>query len=81
VKGVRDRYVIVDLGGETMLIDVAAPADKFDELLPKAHKVLDSVEEASKCSPPAQRIKDNSGLPKCSQDKLPRKPISGTSPY
>ena len=40
----RYRYVIVDVGGETVLIDVAAPADKFDELLPKAQKVLDTVE-------------------------------------
>jgi hypothetical protein len=44
VKGVRYRYVIVDVGGETVLIDVAAPADKFDALLPKAQKVLDNVE-------------------------------------
>jgi hypothetical protein len=34
----------VDVGGETVVIDVAAPADKFDEFLPKAQKVLDSVE-------------------------------------
>jgi hypothetical protein len=44
VKGVRDRYVTVDVGGETVLIDVAAPADKSDELLPRAQKVLDNVE-------------------------------------
>ena len=42
----KDRYVIVDVvRGETVLIDVGAPADEFDELLPKAQKVLlDSVE-------------------------------------
>ena len=34
----------MDVGGETVLIDVSAPADKFDEFLPKAQKVLDSVE-------------------------------------
>jgi hypothetical protein len=33
----------VDVGGQTVLIDVAARADKFDEFLPKAQKVLDSV--------------------------------------
>jgi hypothetical protein len=44
VKGVRDRYVIVDIGGETVIIDIAAPADRLDEFLPKVQKVLDSVE-------------------------------------
>jgi hypothetical protein len=39
-----DRFIIVEVGGETVLIDVAAPADQFDEFLPKAQKVLDTVE-------------------------------------
>jgi WD40 repeat protein len=39
-----DRFVIVDAGEETVVIDAAAPEDKFDEFLPKAQKVLDSVE-------------------------------------
>jgi hypothetical protein len=43
-EGFKDRFVIVDIGGETVLIDAAAPTDKFDEFLPKAQKVLDSVE-------------------------------------
>jgi hypothetical protein len=43
-EGLKDRYVIVDVGGETVVIDVVAPADKFDEVLPKAQKVLDTVE-------------------------------------
>jgi uncharacterized protein YjbI with pentapeptide repeats len=43
-EGYKDRFVIVDVGGQTVLIDVAAPADKFDAFLPKAQKVLDSVE-------------------------------------
>jgi hypothetical protein len=34
----------VDVGGETVVIDVAAPADKFDQFLPKVQKVLDTVE-------------------------------------
>jgi hypothetical protein len=42
--GWKDRFVIVDVGGETVIIDVAAPTDKFDEFLPKAQKVLDTVE-------------------------------------
>src|SRR5215213_30455 len=42
--GSKDWFIIVDVGGETVLIDVAAPADRFDEFLPKAKKVLDSVE-------------------------------------
>jgi hypothetical protein len=43
-EGFKDRFVIVDVGAETVLIDVFAPADRFDEFLPKAQKVLDSVE-------------------------------------
>jgi hypothetical protein len=43
-EGHKDRFVIVDVGGETVLIDVSATTDKFDEFLPKAQKVLDSVE-------------------------------------
>ena len=43
-EGSKDRFVIVDVGGKTVLIDVSAPTDKFDEFLPKAQKVLDTVE-------------------------------------
>src|SRR5215211_719676 len=43
-EGYKDRFVIVDVQGETVLIDASAPTDKFDEFLPKAQKVLDSVE-------------------------------------
>ena len=39
----KDRFVIVDFGGETVIIDVVAPTDRFDEFLPKAQKVLDTV--------------------------------------
>jgi hypothetical protein len=42
--GWKDRFIILDVGGKTVLIDVAAPADKFDEFLPKAQKVLNTVE-------------------------------------
>jgi hypothetical protein len=40
---VKDRYIILDVRGETVLIDVAPPENKFDEFLPKAQKVLDAV--------------------------------------
>jgi hypothetical protein len=43
-EGWKDRFVIMDVGGQTVLIDVAAPADKFEEFLPKAQEVLDTVE-------------------------------------
>jgi uncharacterized protein YjbI with pentapeptide repeats len=42
--GWMDRFVIVEVGGETVLIDVSAPIDRFDVFLPTAQKVLDSVE-------------------------------------
>jgi hypothetical protein len=42
--GWKDRYVIVDVGGETVIIKVFAPPGKFDAFSPKAQEVLDSVE-------------------------------------
>jgi hypothetical protein len=39
----KDRFVIVDVESETVIIDVSAPAGKFDEFLPEAQKVLDTV--------------------------------------
>jgi hypothetical protein len=42
--GYKDWFIIVDVGGETVVIDVGAPAGKFDAFSPKAKKVLDSVE-------------------------------------
>jgi uncharacterized protein YjbI with pentapeptide repeats len=44
LDGWKDRFVIVDVGGETVIIAVGTQADRFDELLPKAQKVLDTVE-------------------------------------
>jgi hypothetical protein len=43
-EGFKDRFAIVHVGCETVLIAVFAPADRFDDFLPKAQKVLDSVE-------------------------------------
>jgi hypothetical protein len=40
----KGRFVIVDVGGETVVINVAAPADKFDTFSQTAQEVLDSVE-------------------------------------
>jgi uncharacterized protein YjbI with pentapeptide repeats len=42
--GYKDRFVIVDVEGESVVIDVAAPVDEFDAVLPKAQKVLETVE-------------------------------------
>jgi len=39
----KDRFVIVDVKGETVIIDIYAQANKFDEFLPKAQKLLDTV--------------------------------------
>jgi hypothetical protein len=48
----------VDVRGETVLIDVVPPERKFDEFLPKAQKLLDSVKwtGTGKGSLPAERI-------------------------
>ena len=45
-KGYKDRFIILDVKGETVIIDVSAASaeNKFDEYLPKAQKVLDTVE-------------------------------------
>jgi hypothetical protein len=40
----KDRYVIVEIGGEAVVINVFAPPGKFDTFSPKAQEVLDSVE-------------------------------------
>jgi hypothetical protein len=43
-REMKDRYIIVDVRGETVVIDVHAPFPKsFDEFLPKAQKVLGTV--------------------------------------
>jgi hypothetical protein len=42
--GWKDRFIIVDVGSETILIDVAAPTYEFDAFSPKAQEVLESVE-------------------------------------
>jgi len=43
-EGEKDRFVIVDVGSQTVIINVFAPAGKFDAFSPKAQKVLDTVE-------------------------------------
>jgi uncharacterized protein YjbI with pentapeptide repeats len=45
-KGYKDRFIILDVKGETVIIDVSAASaeNKFDEYLPKAQKALDTVE-------------------------------------
>ena len=45
-EGWKDRFVIVEVANQTVLIDIAAPAAKFDEFLPKARKLLKSIERA-----------------------------------
>jgi hypothetical protein len=43
-EGGKHRFDVVDVGSETVVIHVTAPTGKFDEFLPKAEKVLDTVE-------------------------------------
>jgi hypothetical protein len=42
--GYKEQITILDVGGETVIIDVGAPEDDFVKLLPKAQKVVDTVE-------------------------------------
>src|SRR5215218_2233679 len=45
-KSYKDRFIILDVKGETVIIDVSAASaeNKFDEFLPQAQKVLDTIE-------------------------------------
>jgi uncharacterized protein YjbI with pentapeptide repeats len=43
-EGSKDRYIIVDVGGQTVIINVFAWSGKFEAFSPKAQKVLDTVE-------------------------------------
>jgi hypothetical protein len=43
-RGSKDQITVLAVGGETVIIDVLAPADRFEELLPKAQKVVETVE-------------------------------------
>jgi uncharacterized protein YjbI with pentapeptide repeats len=42
-----DRFIIVDVAGEPVVINIGAPAGKFDDFLPKAQKVLNTVRRNS----------------------------------
>jgi len=44
IEGWKDRFIILDVGEKTVIIDVAAPAEAFDAYFPDAQKVLDTVE-------------------------------------
>jgi len=46
--GWKDRFVILDVGKETVIIDIAAPTDEFDAFYLEARKVLDTVEWKAK---------------------------------
>jgi hypothetical protein len=41
---VKDRFVIVDVGGQTVIINVFAWSGNIDAFAPKAQKVLHAVE-------------------------------------
>lgn len=40
----KDRLVVLDVEGETVFVDIGASEDKFDEFLPKAQQVINTVE-------------------------------------
>ena len=42
--GQRDRFIIVDVGGDTLLVDISAPLDEFEGFFPEARNVLATVE-------------------------------------
>jgi hypothetical protein len=42
--GAKEQITILDVGDKTVIIDVGAPEDDFEKRLPKAQKVVDTVE-------------------------------------
>ena len=44
VVGTKDRFIVVELGDETVVVDVGAPEAKFEEFIRRAQKELNSVE-------------------------------------
>jgi hypothetical protein len=48
VEGGRIRTFILNVGGETVLIAIRHPGDRFEGFLPKAQKVVNTVEWKSK---------------------------------
>jgi len=44
VQDEKDRYIIVDVEDETVVVRISSPVDDFDEFLPKAQKMLETVE-------------------------------------
>ena len=44
LPGYKDRLFVLDVGGETVIVAIEAPEETFEEFLPKAQKVLDTVE-------------------------------------
>jgi hypothetical protein len=43
-EGWKDWFVILDVGVEMVIIDVAAPTYEFDAFYPKVHRILDTVQ-------------------------------------
>lgn len=42
--GDREQNFVLEVGEETVIVTITAPADRFEEFLPKAREVLDTVE-------------------------------------
>jgi len=43
-EGIKERFIILNVGEETVIIDISAPEGKFEKFVPKAQKLLDTVE-------------------------------------
>jgi hypothetical protein len=44
VSGYETRLIVLDVEGETVIVAIEAPEETFEEFLPKAQEVLDTVE-------------------------------------
>jgi excisionase family DNA binding protein len=43
-QGAKRRLMVLDVEGEVVVVNIASAADEFEEFLPKAQRVLDSVQ-------------------------------------
>jgi hypothetical protein len=57
----KDQYIIVDVKGVPVVINISAPADKFDEFLVKAQEVLNTVKWEGGQAPSSGEDGENSG--------------------
>lgn len=42
-EGYTNQVIVLDVGGEVVIISIESPAGKFEEFLPRAREVVDTI--------------------------------------